>query len=56
MAKQKRKETVPQIINRCFNMAWKEFGEDKSTEFIAQITAERLGVTVEEVFDALIDE
>jgi hypothetical protein len=55
MAKRKS-ETVEQIIARCFNMAWVEFGDDKSTEFLAQITADRLGVTIEEVYDALVTE
>jgi hypothetical protein len=46
-------ESVEQIINRCFMLAWDEFGDDKSTEFLVQITADRLDVTPEEVYDAL---
>lgn len=46
-------ETIEQIINRCFMLAWDEFGDGKSTEFLVQITADRLGVEPEEVYDAL---
>jgi Flp pilus assembly protein TadB len=46
-------ETIEETINRCFMMAWDEFGDDKSTEFLVQITADRLGVEPDEVYDAL---
>jgi Flp pilus assembly protein TadB len=49
-------ETIAQTINRCFMLAWDEFGDDKSTEFLVQITADRLGVEPEEVYDALASE
>jgi Flp pilus assembly protein TadB len=48
-------ETIAETINRCFMMAWDEFGDDKSTEFLVQITADRLGVEPEEVYDALAE-
>jgi hypothetical protein len=48
-------ETIAQIINRMFMLAWDEFGDDKSTEFLVQITADRLDVTPEEVYDALAE-
>lgn len=47
-------ETIAETINRCFMMAWDEFGDNKSTEFLVQITADRLGVEPEEVYDALV--
>lgn len=40
-------------INQAFMLAWDEFGDDKSTEFLVQITADRLGVEPEDVYDAL---
>jgi Flp pilus assembly protein TadB len=46
-------ETTAETINRCFMMAWDEFGDDKSTEFLVQITADRLGVDPDEVYEAL---
>jgi Flp pilus assembly protein TadB len=46
-------ESITETINRCFMMAWDEFGDDKSTEFLVQITADRLGIDTEEVYDAL---
>jgi Flp pilus assembly protein TadB len=48
-------ESIAETINRCFMMAWDEFGDDKSTEFLVQVTAERLGITPEEVYDALAE-
>lgn len=42
------------IIWECFNLAEDEFGEDKSTEFLVAITAERLNISQEHVYDALI--
>lgn len=46
-------ETPDQIITACFLLAWEEFGDDKSTEFLVQITADRLGIEPGEVYDAL---
>ncbi len=46
-------ETIEEIINRCFMMAWDEFGDDKSTEFLVQITADRLGIEADDVYEAL---
>jgi Flp pilus assembly protein TadB len=45
--------SIAETINRCFMLAWDEFGDDKSTEFLVQVTADRLGVEPEEVYDAL---
>jgi hypothetical protein len=42
-----------QIINACFMLAWEEFGDEKSTEFLVQITADRLGIEPAEVYEAL---
>jgi hypothetical protein len=42
-----------QMVSACFMLAWEEFGDDKSTEFLVQITADRLGIEPEEVYDAL---
>lgn len=46
-------ESIAETINRCFMMAWDEFGDDKSTEFLVQITADRLGLDPDAVYDAL---
>ena len=45
--------SIDETINRCFMMAWDEFGDEKSTEFLVQITADRLGIEPAEVYDAL---
>jgi Flp pilus assembly protein TadB len=42
-----------EVIAQAFMRAWDEFGDDVSTEFLAQITADRLGVDIDEVFAAL---
>jgi hypothetical protein len=47
------RESIGETINRCFMLSWDEFGDDKSTEFLVQITADRLGIEPEEVYDAL---
>lgn len=41
------------ILNDAFMLAWDEFGDDKSTEFLVQIVADRLEVEPHEVYDAL---
>jgi Flp pilus assembly protein TadB len=46
--------SIAETINHCFMLAWDEFGDDKSTEFLVQVTADRLGVEPEEVYDALV--
>jgi hypothetical protein len=43
------------IISDCFNLAWEEFGDDKSTEFLVQITADRLDIEPDEVYAALAE-
>lgn len=44
---------TPQKINEAFLAVWEEFGDNKSTEFIAQVTAERLKISASRVYDAL---
>lgn len=36
-------------IERAFQDAWAEFGDDKSTEFLIGITADRMGTDYENV-------
>ncbi len=36
-------------------LAWDEFGDDTSTEFLVQITADRLGIETDEVYAALAE-
>jgi len=43
-----------QEIDDVFQDAWDEFGDDKSTEFLIAITADRCGVDYERVVDALV--
>jgi hypothetical protein len=43
------------IITKCFMLAWDEFGDDKSTEFLVEITANRLNIEPEKVYAALAD-
>jgi len=45
--------STTQIINDCFDLAWDEFGDDKSTEFLVQITADRLGIDPQDIYAAL---
>jgi hypothetical protein len=40
-------------IDCAFDRSEDEFGEHKSTEFLASITAERMGVQYEDVIEAL---
>jgi hypothetical protein len=40
-------------IERTFQQAWEEFGDDTSTEFLIAITADRCGVDYGRVVDAL---
>lgn len=42
-----------QAIADAFNDNWNEFGEDVSTEFLLQITADRCGIDYDRVVDAL---
>lgn len=49
--------TAPhQFVYACFMLAWEEFGDDKSTEFLVQITADRLEIEPADVYDALASE
>jgi hypothetical protein len=43
----------PSKINDAFMAAWDEFGDDKSTEFLLSITADRLGIDYSDVVDGL---
>jgi hypothetical protein len=43
----------PSDINYAFMAAWNEFGDDKSTEFLLSITADRLGIDYSAVVDGL---
>ena len=49
------RESVAEAITRCFHMAWDEFGDDKSTEFLVQITADRLDIEPDDVYAALAE-
>ena len=40
-------------IDDTFHQAWDEFGDDKSTEFLITITADRCGVSYGRVVDGL---
>ena len=40
-------------INQAFMDALDEFGDDKSTEFLISITADRLGIDYDDVVEAL---
>jgi len=42
-----------QMVNACFMLAWEEFGDDKSTEFLVHITADRLDIEPADVYEAL---
>ena len=44
---------TPKKINDAYMKAWDEFGDNKSTEFLVQITAERCKVDPSVVYDAL---
>lgn len=44
-----------QEIEDAFQDAWEEFGDDKSTEFLIGITADRLGIDYIDVVDALAE-
>lgn len=48
-------EMPAQIISASFMLAWEEFGDDKSTEFLVQITADRLEIKPEDVYAALAE-
>lgn len=49
-----RKDSPEAIILKAFTLAEEEFGDHRSTEFLASIVADRLGISREEVFDGLI--
>lgn len=53
MTKTKRQTLTDVDIDAVFKEAWEEFGDDKSTEFLIAITADRLGISSERVVDAL---
>lgn len=40
-------------VDRCFQDAWDEFGDEASTEFLLGITADRMGIEYGDVVDAL---
>lgn len=40
-------------VREAFDEAWEEFGDDKSTEFLISIVADRLGIDHDDVVDAL---
>lgn len=42
-----------QEIKDTFLATWEEFGDDKSTDFLIAITAERCGVNFDHVLEAL---
>ncbi len=44
-----------EVIEQAFQDAWEEFGDDKSTEFLLSITADRLGIEYIDVVDALAE-
>lgn len=41
-------------IERAFQDAWEEFGDDVSTEFLIGITSDRCDAEYEDVVDALV--
>lgn len=43
----------PQFIVECFMINWDLFGDDKSTEFLAQYTADQLKIRADDVYAAL---
>lgn len=46
-------KTGPQHIVECFMLNWDLFGDDKSTEFLAQYTADQLSIKTDDVYAAL---
>lgn len=50
----RRKRMSEAEIRAAFDAAEDEFGEDKSTEFLLSITADRCGLSYEAVVDALV--
>lgn len=42
-----------EAIAEAFHGAWDDFGDDKSTEFLLQMTADRCGVSYNRVVEAL---
>lgn len=49
------KRSTPPSICAAFDAAWEEFGDNKSTEFLLSITADRLGIEYSDVVDALAE-
>lgn len=47
------KKFAPEEINAAFLNTWREFGDNKSTEFLVQVTSERLKITPSAVYDGL---
>lgn len=47
---------TPKQIHSAFHEAEAEFGEDRSTEFLAAIVADRLSIEYDEVFDGLYEQ
>lgn len=41
------------VIDNQFNIAWEDYGDDKSTEFLITVTADQCGVSYGRVVDAL---
>ncbi|WP_238368255.1 hypothetical protein [Mesobacterium pallidum] len=44
---------TPQECNEAFEDAEDEFGDDSSTEFLAQVAADRLGIQAHEVIEGM---
>ncbi len=47
---------TPDYITKVFHDAEEEFGDDKSTEFLIAITADRLGIEYGDVADGLYEQ
>jgi hypothetical protein len=45
-----------EAIRTAFYLAWDEFGDEKSTEFLIQITADRLDIDIDDVVNALAED
>ena len=53
MSLETAKRKVATHVREAFDDAWEEFGDDKSTEFLIAIVADRLGIERDDVVDAL---
>ena len=49
----RNRRPTDQELEAEFQSAWDEFGDEKSTEFLVAITADRMLVDSERVYDAL---